>query len=182
MAFAVLDVADPVDAASVCGAEFAATGAAGVAATGGTELAAAGAAGVVAACAPVSTVGFAAGDPTGLPAGDPAGWPANGGAAGKPLVASDWVSVRSAIRLCVSFSRSAVVVARVGGGGTVARVGGARGSPAAKFWVNGAVSGSGSFRATPVSDRYSWIGLHPTRPIANANPAKTNPACPAAGQ
>src|SRR6267154_3178038 len=118
MAFAVLDVADPVDAASVCGAEFcgaefAATGAAGVAATGGTELAAAGAAGVVAACAPVSTVGFAAGDPTGLPA--------DGGAAGKPLVASDWVSVRSAIRLCVSFSRSAVVVARVGGGGTVAR-------------------------------------------------------------
>src|SRR5712675_749600 len=99
MAFAVLDVADAVDAASGCGAEFAAAGAAGV----------------VAACAPASTVGFAAGDPTGLPAG--------GGAAGKPLVASDWVSVRSAIRLCVSFSRSAVVVARVGGGGTVARFG-----------------------------------------------------------
>ncbi len=120
MAFAVLDVADAVDAASACGTEFcgaesAATGAAEFAATGGTELAAAGAAGAVAACAPVSTVGFAA--------GDPAGWPVGGGAAGKPLVASDWVSVRSAIRLCVSFSRSAVVVARVGGGGTVARFG-----------------------------------------------------------
>jgi hypothetical protein len=31
--------------------------------------------------------------------------------------------VRSAIRLCVSFSRSAVVNARLGGGGTVARFG-----------------------------------------------------------
>src|SRR5258705_11980474 len=103
MAFAGLDVADAVDAASACGTEFAATGAAEFAATGGTELAAAGAAGVVAACAPVSTVGFAAGDPTGLPA--------DGGAAGKPLVASDLVSVPSAIRLLGRFSRSAPALA-----------------------------------------------------------------------
>jgi hypothetical protein len=46
--------------------------------------------------------------------------------AGKPARNCSFVYlafVRSAIRLCVSLSRSAAVIARIGGGGTVARFG-----------------------------------------------------------
>ena len=48
-----------------------------------------------------------------------------------------------AISFSVSFCRSAALVARVGGGGTLARFGYGAASAAAMFPLNGAVTGSG---------------------------------------
>ena len=85
--------------------------------------------------------------------------------------------LRSATRLWVSFCRSAVVVARVGGGGTLARFGYEAASPAARLPVNGALCGSGSFLSTPVKERHVSTGAHPPRAMASVTP-RARPAIP----
>ena len=71
------------------------------------------------------------------------------GCAAADALANACAAVRSAIRFSVNFCRSAALVARVGGGGTLARFGYGSASAAAMFPLNGAVAGSGSFLSMP---------------------------------
>jgi len=110
-------------------------GAGGVADGAGWGPAAAGLVGASAGSAAAGLVGASAGPAAAGVVGASAGSAAEGGGggggggadgAGNPARSFSslyFAFVRSAIRLCVSFSRSAVLSARVGGGGTLARLG-----------------------------------------------------------